>query len=930
MRLNSSFPQGLGEAVFRRTVSAVMLAMLLTSTLALAFNIQPVKARTIVVPDDYPTIQEAINNANAGDTVFVRNGTYYEHVCVNTTVSIAGQDRTTTTIDGNQTGTVVTVTADNVNISGFTVQNGEAGLDLAGDGNTVTSSMFSSNGAVEIDLKADLEVYQDPWQPLAWHYPIGLMNGSYTEVMELTTETPVISVEAFGHSDVEDLLLGLFYDENMDGAPQLHEFVGFGCDDKNPWTCLFGPPKGQYIIKIKGQEVTGNPGHFDRKITRYKGYGIGAHSCLNNTLSENLISGNYAGLYVQSSSGMVVHSNNVTKNIGGIVTENMTNSIFCSNMVFANTPHTYSTGISIRAAENVNLSSNVVSHNAFGINIWNSTNTSIENNEVYSHSGWAVELHASYGNKVANNCISNVSALDGIRLMFSSGNSLTGNNITACEHSGILLWHDCDNNTATCNNIQLSGSLGVIPGHGVEILLSHNNTFSNNVFSHGSNQGLVAIESSDNTVTANLVSSNRKGIVLRDSIRNRVYHNSIIDNWEQQGFDDTGENTWDDGYPSGGNYWSDYAGVDFFRGVYQNESGSDGMGDTSYNQDNYPLMNPWPSGWKLDFTVSTNHPIVDFAGYNGSLYAAANNKLYVKEGSSWNVIDAPTFVTSLEPYGGKLVVSGKGGLYCYDGTSFSLIFSVPTYIGVLGAYNNTLYAGTMLGNPPKLYYCNGSAENSDDWHIDTGFSTTLNFSGAFGSIDSFAVYNGKMYVASGKTVYCFDGTSWSVALSYEYAYAFSDMQVYNGKLYLATRDQGWRKPIYQGGTGFSGRVIEFDGENWTTVLDHDYWIYSLGVYDGKLYAGTANKIFAYNGTSWETSFNATEGAYYALCFENYDGKIYAGMGNGCIFADPAPAKANPETIVVPEFSSNMILAVFTALTMLAAALIRKKRARRLS
>ena len=582
--------------MFRRIVSAVMLAMLLTSTLTLAFNIQPVKARTIVVPDDYPTIQEAINHADAGDTVFVRNGTYYEHVCVNKTVSIAGQDRNTTTIDGNQTGTVVTVTADNVNISGFTVQNGEAGLDLAGDGNTVTSSMFSSNGAAETDLKTDLEIYQDPWQPLPWHYPIGIMNGNYTEVMELTTETPVLSVEVFSHSDVEELALALFYDENMDGVPQLHEFVGFGCVDKNPWTCLFGPPKGQYIIKIKGQTVTGNPGHFDRKITRHKGYGIGMHSCLNNTLSENLISGNYAGLYVQSSSGMVVHSNNVTKNIGGIVTENMTNSIFCSNRVFANTPNdTYSTGISMRAAENVNLSSNVVSQNCFGITIWNSTNTNIENNEVYSHSGWAVELHASYGNKVANNCISNVSALDGIRLMFSSGNILSGNNITACEHSGILLWHDCDNNTATCNNIQLSGSLGVIPGHGVEILLSHNNTFSNNVFSHGSNQGLVAIESSDNTVAANLVSSNRKGIVLRDSIRNRVYHNSIIDNWEQQGFDDTGENTWDDGYPGGGNYWSDYVGTDLHSGPYQNETGSDKIGDTPYtidadNADSYPLI----------------------------------------------------------------------------------------------------------------------------------------------------------------------------------------------------------------------------------------------------------------------------------------------------------------------------------------------------
>lgn len=548
------------------------------------------KAGTLTVPDDYPTIQQAINHANDGDTIFVKNGTYFEHVVVNKTVSITGQNRNSTIIDGNYTGTVVTVMADNVGFSGFTVQNGEAGLDIVGDGNTVNSSIFSSNGAAETDLRTDLEIYQDQLQPLPWYYPYGLMKGNYTETMELTEETPVLSVEAFGHSDVENLQLGLFYDENMDGFPQLHEFVGFGCSDKNPWICLFGPPQGQYIIKIEGEEVTGIPGHFDRKITRYKGYGLGAHSCSKGVLSDNIISSNYAGLYIQFSSGMIICSNSVTENIGGIVTENLADSILFSNRIFANTPNdarAYSTGISIRAAENVSLTSNVVSQNAFGINIWNSTNTNLENNEIYSHRGWAVELHASSGNKVTNNCISNVSALDGIRLMFSSGNSLTGNNITACEHSGILLWHDCDNNTATRNNIHLSGSLGVIHGHGVEILLSHNNTFADNVISNGDNQGLVAIESSDTNIVGNLVVSNRKGIVLRESIRSHVHHNNIINNSEQQGYDDTAESFWDNGCE--GNYWSDYDGVD---------SDEDGVGDTPYiidgnNIDHCPLMNPY-------------------------------------------------------------------------------------------------------------------------------------------------------------------------------------------------------------------------------------------------------------------------------------------------------------------------------------------------
>jgi parallel beta-helix repeat protein len=56
-------------------------------------------------------------------------------------------------------------------------------------------------------------------------------------------------------------------------------------------------------------------------------------------------------------------------------------------------------------------------------------------------------------------------------------------------------------------------------------------------------------------------------------------------------------NNWDDGYPSGGNYWSDYNGTDLYSGPYQNETGSDGIGDTPYvidanNQDNYPLLQP--------------------------------------------------------------------------------------------------------------------------------------------------------------------------------------------------------------------------------------------------------------------------------------------------------------------------------------------------
>lgn len=329
--------------------------------------------------------------------------------------------------------------------------------------------------------------------------------------------------------------------------------------------------------------------------------------------------------------------------------------------------------------------------------------------------------------------------------------------------------------------------------------------------------------------------------------------------------------------------------------VYANDtSGNMGSSKIVYFTVDSTYYDPWESS----FIGLDGYPIVDFTVYNGNLYAAADNKLYMHDGNDWNVINASTYVLSLEPYNGKLIIGGKDGLYSYDGTNFTLILPVSTYIRVLGIYNNTLYAGTMLNNPPTFYYCNSSAENPANWHIDVAFSTILNFSGPFGSIDSFTVYNNIMYVTSGGTVFSYNGTHWSMAKTYDDVNAFLGMKVYNGKLYLATRDQGWRKPMYQGGTGFSGRVIQYDGENWTTILDHDYWIFALEAYDNKLYIGTANKIFTYNGTSWDTSFNALEDAYYAISFITFDNTIYVGMGNGYIFSRECQIAAKGKVLVL--------------------------------
>jgi uncharacterized repeat protein (TIGR01451 family) len=72
---------------------------------------------------NYTSIQTAIDKASEGDTVFVYTGTYTEHVLVNKSINLIGENRDNTTISGNGTADVVSVTANGVVISGFTVKN---------------------------------------------------------------------------------------------------------------------------------------------------------------------------------------------------------------------------------------------------------------------------------------------------------------------------------------------------------------------------------------------------------------------------------------------------------------------------------------------------------------------------------------------------------------------------------------------------------------------------------------------------------------------------------------------------------------------------------------------------------------------------------------------------------------------------------------
>ena len=118
-----------------RKLSTFALILLLCSVWIAILNTGIVKAepKTIVVPEDFGSIQEAINNALDGDTVYVESGMYHENVRINKPISLIGENVDTTIIDGNPPEGFripITIESDNVSVSGFKILYGFNGIGV--------------------------------------------------------------------------------------------------------------------------------------------------------------------------------------------------------------------------------------------------------------------------------------------------------------------------------------------------------------------------------------------------------------------------------------------------------------------------------------------------------------------------------------------------------------------------------------------------------------------------------------------------------------------------------------------------------------------------------------------------------------------------------------------------------------------------------
>ena len=179
----------------------------------------------------------------------------------------------------------------------------------------------------------------------------------------------------------------------------------------------------------------------------------------------------------------------------------------------------------------------------------------------------------------------------GIELVASTDNMIAYNSLT--NNGGAVFCISSSDRNKVIYNTMTSNGQGII-----QLYDSNNNDILRNTITN-CNTGIWLYASYGALISENTIKDNKYGIFRwEEGGGSSIYHNNFINNLYQTETLGRPLDTWDNGYPFGGNYWSDYAGVDIRSGSNQDLPGSDGIGDTPHiidanNVDHYPLMNPY-------------------------------------------------------------------------------------------------------------------------------------------------------------------------------------------------------------------------------------------------------------------------------------------------------------------------------------------------
>jgi parallel beta-helix repeat protein len=470
-------------------------------------------------PGNYSKIQDAIDNASDGDTVFVYDDSspYEENLIVNKSIKLIGENRNTTYINGSYYGNIIYISVNCTTITGFTIQNIKAvGIFINSNHNTITGNniidhnprgysrrgiyLNYSDGNTISDNKISLNSYEAFF--ISGVFLLSSNNNIIVGNNISNNKGDYYGYGIYVSNSRNNTITGNKISENFDGIKTYNSTNGNIFDN-----IFFSNGEGIFIHSSNNNEISNNS-FFDNGggIYLYRAYNI---NIFNNSFFKD-------GLYVLYSEDNNVENNTVNgkplvyledKSDKVVIEAGQVILVNCDNITVINQNLSDTTiGVQLWKTNNSKICHNYYSNVMYGIHSSYSHNNNLSNSNFSNN---YTSIYLSNSNKTTINCntILNGGHYSTIIYILESSNNTIYNNRISGKYNGIYLSY-CKNHTVIKNKINLNNDFKPLVIHGIYLWHCDNNIISDNIictnFSQGT--GILITHSNNNFISINKIS----------------------------------------------------------------------------------------------------------------------------------------------------------------------------------------------------------------------------------------------------------------------------------------------------------------------------------------------------------------------------------------------------------------------------------------